>query len=117
MSETYASPDNSWITALTGQAPLIRPADFEVTTVRSRPVMGDTDRAMPLVPRRSLTELLVFNTRLLLNLHDPRTQAMSLEYVLETEERWENWCQAWIAEGRTTGSQWTDPFLDTLWDW
>ncbi|BEJ13130.1 hypothetical protein CspHIS471_0303040 [Cutaneotrichosporon sp. HIS471] len=104
-----------WTTALTGRPPLIRPGEFENMTFRSRPV--PEDQAVVLVPRRSLMELLVLNTQLMMNLHDSRNARLSLDWLLRIEDRWDTWCATWVSQGRTTGNKVTDPFLSVLWDW
>jgi hypothetical protein len=96
---------------------VIRTHDLERTVVRARPVPGDDETPIALVPRRSLSELLLFNTKLLMTLHDTKIPSLSMEWLNDTEERWDTWRTSYITSGRTTGSRRTDPFLDILWDW
>ncbi|GMK56148.1 hypothetical protein CspeluHIS016_0212040 [Cutaneotrichosporon spelunceum] len=104
-----------WATALTGNPPIIRPGEFETMSFRSRPV-GDGEIVV-LIPRRSFVELLVINTQLMINLHDPKNPAMSIDWMLQLEERWDKWCSTYVADGRTSGNIYTDPFIGVLWDW
>lgn len=70
-----------------------------------------------LVPKRALTELLALNTQLIISIHDPKNPQLSLDWLLRVEERWENWMSRYVADGRTTGNVYTDPFVGVLWDW
>lgn len=106
----------SWSTSLGQHAPIIKPGEFESMDFRSRPVI-DNESVVALVVRRSLTELLVINTQILINLHDPRSSTMPLDWMLRMEEKWDRWCSTWVMDGRTTGNVFTDPFLGVLWDW
>lgn len=83
---------------------------------RSRPIV-DEAAVVALVVRRSLTEVLVLNTQIMINLHDSRNATMPLDWLLRVEEKWDHWCSTWVSNGRTTGSIFTDPFLGVLWDW
>lgn len=82
---------------------------------RSRPVRDG--EIVVLIPRRSFVELLVINTQLMISLHDPKNPAMSIDWMLQLEERWDQWCSAYVADGRTSGNIYTDPFIGVLWDW
>lgn len=105
----------SWTTALTGRAPILRPGEFESMSFRSRPVM---DHEMTvLVPKRPLTEILALNTQLILSIHDAKNPQLSVDWLLRIEERWESWMAQYVAEGRTTGNAFADPFVGFLWEW
>lgn len=83
---------------------------------RSRPVVAE-DQVVALVVRRSLTELLVINTQNMINIHDSRNATLPLDWLLRVEEKWDRWCSTWVMEGRTTGNEFSDPFVSVLWCW
>lgn len=82
---------------------------------RSRPV--EDGEVVVLIPRRSFVELLVVNTQLMIDLHEPKNPAMSIDWMLQIEERWDKWCSTYVAAGRTSGNSYTDPYIGVLWDW
>lgn len=105
-----------YATAQTGHAPMFRPGEFDSLVFASRPVV-DPDAQVALVARRSLTEILLLNTQILMGIHDPNNKTLGLDWLMRAEERWAAWCAAWVRDGRTTGIVFVDQFLQVLWDW
>ena len=95
---------------------MFRPGEFD-TVIQPPFQPSASDAPAALVPRRAFLELTLLSTRIHAELHEETTPALTVDWLLRTENQWAHWMRAWVKDGRSTGVTFADPFVGILWDW
>lgn len=87
---------NSWYATICDQPPFLRWSEIDHDLSTAAVEAKDLDGGPDAVP--FLVQLTVFENDLLTRLHGGSSQALSTEYVLDTEARWDKWTKAFREE-------------------
>ena len=110
------SADHSVTTSAARRSPLIGPGEYDTIAFRSARRHVSSDE-IAVVTKPSMTELILLNTQLQLNMADRTNPILTVDWALRIEERWAAWLNAWISEKNTTGSTLADLFVAILYHW
>jgi len=103
-------------TSASRRPPIIGPGEYDTIAFRSaKRHIGPKEIAV--VTKPSMTELILLNTQLQLNMADRSNTLLAIEWALRIEERWAAWLNAWISEKNTTGNTLADLFVGILYQW